>query len=158
MPSIAKAKLRQALSIASVAILALLATTACQTPATIDDGNLPAMSPPPLSNPSQSELSLDALAEAARTDLAERLDLELDAIHIDSAARVTWRDGSIGCPMPDQFYTQALVNGYRITLTVDGDTHVYHGREGGQPFLCPDDRRQMPLSARDESGQRDALR
>ena len=158
MPSIVNANRSRALPIAIIAIVALLVATACQTPATVDDGNLPAMSPPPLVSQPHSERSLDALVEAARADLSERLGLELSAIQVNDAAMVIWRDGSIGCPMPDQFYTQALVNGYRISLTANDDTHVYHGREGGQPFLCPDDRRQMPLSERDEPGQRDALR
>ena len=29
---------------------------------------------------------------------------------------VTWNDGSLGCPEPGMFYTQALVDGYHVIL------------------------------------------
>ena len=48
---------------------------------------------------------------------------------------VTWRDGSLGCAKPDLLYTQALVDGSRITLRVAGTTYEYHSG-GSRPFLC----------------------
>ena len=35
-------------------------------------------------------------------------------------------------------YTQALVDGYRLTLEVNGQRVEYHGADGQPPFLCED--------------------
>ena len=79
--------------------------------------------------------------------LEEELDLALrhassatgesvEDITVVSAERVTWNDGSLGCPDADGMYTQALVEGYRIILSVDGRERAYHGQEGLDPFYC----------------------
>lgn len=73
---------------------------------------------------------------SARADLATRLGVGEDAITLTSREEVTWRDGSLGCPTPGTNYTQSLVEGYRIVLTVDDRAYRYHGRTGGEPFLC----------------------
>lgn len=57
-------------------------------------------------------------------------------IAVTSAEQVTWNDGSLGCPDADGMYTQALVEGYRIILAVDGQERAYHGQDGKEPFYC----------------------
>ncbi|MEJ7720727.1 MAG: hypothetical protein WKF58_09900 [Ilumatobacteraceae bacterium] len=42
--------------------------------------------------------------------------------------RVTWRDGSLGCPKQGELYTQALVPGRRVILRAGGSELAYHGR------------------------------
>ena len=37
-----------------------------------------------------------------------------------SVEEVTWRDGSRGCAQPGMAYTQALIDGSRITLRAGG--------------------------------------
>lgn len=99
---------------------------------------------PPGSDPVASEP-----AEAARADLADRLGVEPDTIEAGALERVTWRDGSLGCPDPDRSYTQALVDGYRIELRVDGTSYWYHGADGGDPFYCADPADPAPAGAGD---------
>jgi hypothetical protein len=82
-----------------------------------------------------SEADLLLLARAARADLAATLGVPEDEISVTGAAAVTWNDGSMGCPQPDMSYTQALVDGARVTLTHDEVTYTYH-QGGGQLFLC----------------------
>lgn len=79
------------------------------------------------------------MAEQAKADLANRLQIDPAAIEIVAAEPVTWPDGSLGCPQPGQFYTQALVDGSRAILGIGGRTriYVYHAGSDGQPFLCP---------------------
>ncbi len=77
----------------------------------------------------------DAIAQAV-ADLAEQTGLEPSAIEVVSHEQVTWRDGSLGCPQPGGFYTQALVPGYRIRLRVQGGDVYYHGADGRAPFRC----------------------
>ena len=79
---------------------------------------------------------LEAVIHTARADLAARLDVDPAAIEVASAGRVTWSDGSLGCPEPGKMYTQALVDGYRVVLSHDGTRYEYHAGDDGIPFLC----------------------
>lgn len=81
-------------------------------------------------------MTLDDRVAQARTALADKVNRDVDQIELLQARNVTWRDGSIGCPEPGMMYTQALVPGYLIQLRVDGELYNYHGRDGGDPFLC----------------------
>lgn len=82
---------------------------------------------------------LAQVAELARADLASRLQIDPALIEVVVAERVTWPDGSLGCPQPGRFYTQALVEGFRVVLGTGGRTrvYVYHAGSDGAAFLCP---------------------
>lgn len=75
----------------------------------------------------------------ARADLARRLAVEESSIETVSTQQVTWSDGSLGCPEPGEFYTQALAEGIRIVLEHDGRFYDYHAGPDGEPFLCESD-------------------
>jgi hypothetical protein len=49
---------------------------------------------------------------------------------------VVWPDGSLGCPEPDQVYTQANVDGYWIVLTAAGKDYDYRATGSGFFKLC----------------------
>ena len=74
--------------------------------------------------------------ELAIADAVERRDVTRDEVEVLVTELVTWPDGSLGCPEPDRMYTQALVDGFRIVLGVDGEELAYHGANGDEPFLC----------------------
>jgi hypothetical protein len=44
----------------------------------------------------------------------------------------------LGCAKPGTAYTQALVEGSRITLRADGAEHEYHQGGSEPPFRCAD--------------------
>ncbi len=77
-------------------------------------------------------------------ELVERLIAELGGelarppsdVHIESIEPVTWRDGSLGCPEPGMFYTQALVPGFRVILVVDERRFDYRIGRGGTFRRC----------------------
>lgn len=83
-----------------------------------------------------SSASEPTAVDLAVADLAARLSVDAGTVATVADEQVTWRDGSLGCPQPDMSYTQALVNGYRIQLAVDGVTYWYHGANGAPPFAC----------------------
>ena len=60
---------------------------------------------------------------------------------LGSAERVTWADGSLGCPKPGFAYTQAMVPGYRFTFLhgtdADAPSHDVHTDEQGTFFVRP---------------------
>lgn len=73
---------------------------------------------------------------AAVADLAERQGVDAAEITVVSREEVTWRDGSLGCAEPGMSYTQALVDGTRIVLSLAGKDYEYHAGGGRSPFLC----------------------
>lgn len=83
---------------------------------------------------------------AVVADAARRFEVEESAVVLSGAEQVTWSDGSLGCPQPGMFYTQALVPGYRLTAsTVEGKL-LYHADMRGQAVTCaqPASRRREP--------------
>jgi hypothetical protein len=78
----------------------------------------------------------DAVLTAIKADLAEKLGADVVEINIVTARSVTWNDGSLGCPRPDQAYTQALVPGYHVVLELAGIEYDYRAAETGFFFLC----------------------
>ena len=89
--------------------------------------------------------SQQSIIDAAIADAASRLAVSADAIEVVSALRVTWPDGSLGCPEPDMQYTQALVPGWRIFLRANGRTLDYHAAANGHVSLCPPERATEPM-------------
>jgi hypothetical protein len=100
-----------------------------------------------VSPPSPMPLSLQTALQAALADAARRTGLARDALQVTSAEAVTWRDGSLGCPMPGQAYTQALVPGYRVRIRAPGQELDYHAGSRGAVQLCPAGRAEDPLPA-----------
>ena len=74
--------------------------------------------------------------EAAKTDLAQRLKVPVEKVSVIKLIEKTWRDGSLGCPMPGMKYKQVLIPGSQLVLAVAGVRYYYHA--GGQRdyFLC----------------------
>ena len=70
------------------------------------------------------------------TDLAERLGVEAASIEVVEQEAVTWSDGSLGCAEAGFSYTQALVEGSRITLRAEGTDYEYHSAGSQEPFSC----------------------
>ena len=65
--------------------------------------------------------------------------LDATAVELVSVEAVTWNDGSLGCPKPGQAYTQALVDGFRVVVELDGDEFDYRVPLDGEPRLCESD-------------------
>jgi len=142
--------------------LFLMALAACASPAgpleepegttlTTVDGTSTTTEEPTLQSLPRSDAELLALAEEARSDLAERLGVPGEEIAITGAAVVTWNDGSIGCPEPGMSYTQALVDGARVTLMYDDVTYAYH-QSGAGLFLCEEPADGSFAVSKDDSG------
>ena len=80
--------------------------------------------------------ALMTLVDQAVADLASRLKVDASTIVTVSAQAMSWSDGSLGCPQPGMLYTQAMVDGALIELSVDGTSYSYHSGASGAPFLC----------------------
>ncbi|WP_297735083.1 hypothetical protein [Nocardioides sp.] len=95
-----------------------------------------------VSSESPSESSSESPApsvpvEVAVADLAARLGIDAASVEVVAEEPVTWSDGSLGCAEKGFAYTQALVEGSRITLQADGASYEYHtGGASQRPFWC----------------------
>jgi hypothetical protein len=78
----------------------------------------------------------DRMLSQVVADLATRINAQPEELEIIGAEAVVWPDGSLGCPKPDQTYTQALVPGYRIVLRYVDKQYDYRASETGYFFLC----------------------
>ncbi len=83
------------------------------------------------------DITMQDAVDAAVLELAASLGLGSSEIEVIAAERVTWPDGSLGCPEPGVAYTQALVDGYRILLQAGSTGYSYHGAAGEPPKICP---------------------
>ena len=92
---------------------------------------VPAEEPAPVTGEVPEEL-LDAIRE----DLAQRLGIETEDLEPVRAASVNWNDGSLGCPEPDQVYTQAITPGYHIVFEIDDTSYDYRAKRNGFFMLC----------------------
>lgn len=121
-------------------------TTIAQQPTTTSTEEAALRTLPP------SDTELLALATEARANLAEHLGVPEDEIAVTGAAAVIWNDGAIGCPQPDMSYTQALVDGARVTLMHDDTTYAYH-QGGGALFLCEEPAEGSFVVSKDDTGE-----
>ncbi len=63
---------------------------------------------------------------AAREDLAARLNVQPTQIKITVIERTTWPDASLGCLQPGTQYTQIETPGFVIDLKLGNSTYRYH--------------------------------
>jgi hypothetical protein len=91
-------------------------------------------------------LALEAAADIARADAARRAGVAVSEVLRVASERVTWADGSLGCPQPDVMYTQALVPGYRLRMRAQGREWSYHASERGALLFCPPGMGKTPAS------------
>jgi hypothetical protein len=95
--------------------------------------------------PQPGQLAIEALRAAVRADAAatwQRTDSSTLQVSVED---VTWSDGSLGCPMPGQMYTQALVPGWRLIVSDGARDLTYHASRGGYWIQCPAGRARPPL-------------
>jgi hypothetical protein len=71
-------------------------------------------------------------------DAAGRTGLPAEDLVVKGAWRRTWSDGSLGCPQPGMYYTQALVPGWQVILRAGERTLDYRLSDRGVFFPCED--------------------
>lgn len=94
-----------------------------------------------------ADKSITELVSGAITDLATREGVAEAEISVNRASLVTWGTSALGCPQPDLNYTQELIPGMWVVLTLRGNNYYYNGRLGADLFYCPEDRIEAPIKA-----------
>jgi hypothetical protein len=90
----------------------------------------------PAGEPVNSASIPRAVRRAVVADAAKRFQVAEDAVVVASAEKVTWSDGSLGCPKPGLSYTQMLVPGYRVSATTTAGRMLYHTDTRGNVVTC----------------------
>ncbi|HEY9650936.1 MAG TPA: hypothetical protein V6C95_09750, partial [Coleofasciculaceae cyanobacterium] len=73
----------------------------------------------------------DKITRAVLQDAQTRSRLPLSQLRIAQAELVEWSDGCLGLAEPDQFCTQAIVPGWKVTVVGGQQTFVYRTDEAG---------------------------
>ncbi len=63
--------------------------------------------------------------EAVLNNITEATQIPSDSLQVQQTEANTWSDGCLGLAKPDEFCTQALVEGWRITVSDGQTTWVY---------------------------------
>jgi hypothetical protein len=79
----------------------------------------------------------------AQQRLSTTLDLPQRRIQRVSVQAFTWQDTSLGCPLPDQTYEPATIDGYRIVMRVGERDYLYH-TDSASLFACALEQEQLP--------------
>lgn len=73
----------------------------------------------------------------ARLELSKTLNIPLADITVEKVEEIQWTDGSLGCPEPGKFYTQAIVPGFKVILKVGEKFYYLHSDSSGKSFkIC----------------------
>jgi hypothetical protein len=100
-----------------------------------EDRPLPERIPSPDQPATTGEVPREIL-DALLDDLVAQTGANRASIQILRAEAVVWSDGSLGCPKPGQFYTQAEVPGYWVVLQVGTEDYDYRVRNSGHFLMC----------------------
>ncbi|BAY81322.1 hypothetical protein NIES267_07980 [Calothrix parasitica NIES-267] len=82
-------------------------------------------------NVKRSGLPLNVV-NAVTKDLSRRVDIPQDRLRVIAYSKETWRNGCLEVLKPGEMCTQALVPGYRVTVSDGGQRWVYHTNSNGR--------------------------
>jgi hypothetical protein len=82
-----------------------------------------------------------------REDAIRRSGADPSVVRLIRDEAVIWSDGSLGCPLLGEFYTQALVPGYWIVFDVAGRKFDYRSDGRGRFRLCESRRAVSPATS-----------
>ena len=102
---------------------------------TVEEEELPERVPPPSETPVTGEAD-PTLVASIKQDLIGRTGAAESDINVVRSEEVIWNDGSLGCPVPGEMYTQALVKGFWVVLEYGGTEYDYRANDRGFFRLC----------------------
>ena len=100
-----------------------------------EEDELPERVPPTSDTPVTGEAD-SSLVSSIKQDLISRTGASESDITVVRSEEVIWNDGSLGCPVPGEFYTQAQVSGYWVVIEHGGKQYDYRANDKGFFRLC----------------------
>ncbi len=134
-------RVRPGIGLAALSLV--MALGGCQ--AKNESGEPPASGAGQAASAAESRPDGSAIVEAAREDLARRLNHPIEDVKVLEDRPVYWKTSALGCPDPDKAYQQVLTRGWLIRLTVGRAEYRYHSGEDGPPFTCHPRQAEPPV-------------
>ncbi len=91
--------------------------------------------------------SLDDIVAQAIADAVARFGTDDADIVVLEACDVTWRDSSLGCPVPGISYLQRLTEGFLVVLRIGARRVEYHSGPSGPARFCANPQPPLPEGA-----------
>lgn len=92
-------------------------------------------SPPAQATPvATASTQLSASVELARQDLAKNLNIDPSQISVLKIEKISWNDGSLGCPEEGKVYIQVIIPGYKVIFAYNQKVFEYH-TDGNNRFV-----------------------
>jgi hypothetical protein len=113
------------LAVGGLAIVALAVLAACAS------GPSGAAPTPPVVATATVTPAASAAVQAAIADWARSQAIDAGRIAVTRVEATEWPDASLGCPQPGRMYIQVITPGWRIQLTADGRSVIYHANQSG---------------------------
>lgn len=73
-----------------------------------------------------------AVIDAVFNDITKNNTVNPDDLQVEQTESQTWPDGCLGLAKPDEMCTQALIEGWRVTVTDGQTTWVYRTDQTGR--------------------------
>ena len=87
--------------------------------------------------PAADETVPGGIETAARTLLADELDVDEEDFRLDSSEGMGWSDTSLGCPEEGRAYAQVLTSGYKLVFGLAGTSYAVHtNSDGSHMVIC----------------------
>jgi hypothetical protein len=80
--------------------------------------------------------SAEEMIIASRSNLSQRLNVDIEEIVCVYIKPVMWPDTSLGCPKDGMEYAQVITEGYQIILEINGNIYKYHTDNHDKVILC----------------------
>jgi hypothetical protein len=84
------------------------------------------MNTPDFSGLTSSAPETNPFVRSVEEDLANRLQIDLDQIHVLKITDIDWQDITQGCTTTGQTLIKGNPSGYRIWLEANGKNYLYH--------------------------------
>lgn len=124
--------------ISSLVIVLMITTLAACSKS--DDGHGKAAAEPLVEAPLPTSAATGEVPGDLMDKIIEHLikqeNLDREAITIERAEFAIWPDGALGCPVPDEMYTQAQVEGYWVVLKSANKAYDYRASTKGYFKRC----------------------
>jgi hypothetical protein len=77
-----------------------------------------------------------AAVDAALHEAATHLGVATTQLQVTQVESREWPDASLGCPQPDQLYSQVVTPGYLVMIASGSHQLEYHADTRGRVTLC----------------------
>lgn len=79
----------------------------------------------------------------AQRQVANQLSLSTRRVMLVTVRAYTWEDTSLGCPLPDQTYAEAAIDGYRVVVRAAENDYAFHS-DAISIRPCPAGQERLP--------------